>query len=191
MIASISGKITHKADDYLVVEVGGIGYQIFVPRPYPEQVHRGESISLQTHLVVREDSLTLYGFSNQEEVEFFTLLLGVNGVGPRSALEILSTHPPDTIRRAVIHEQGEIFQQVSGIGKKTAQKILLHLEGRVTTQDGLDRFVPASDTNTEVQEALVALGYSILEAQAALQSIPNDAPDDVETRLTIALRYFS
>ncbi|MBS1249448.1 MAG: Holliday junction ATP-dependent DNA helicase RuvA [Chloroflexi bacterium] len=191
MIASIQGKVTLSAEDHLILEVGGIGYQIFVPRPFPEQIRRGEIVSLRTHLVVREDSLTLYGFPTPEEVEIFSQLLGVNGVGPRLAMEILSTHPPETIRRAVIHEQGEIFQQVSGIGKKTAQKIILYLEGRVTVEEGLESFTPPSDVNTEVQEALVALGYSVLEAQAALQTIPSDAPEDVETRLTIALRYFS
>jgi len=134
MIASIQGKITQSAENYLIVDVGGIGYQVFVPRSFPKQVRHGETVFLRTHLVVREDSLTLYGFPQPEEVEIFGLLLGVNGVGPRLALEILSTHSPDTIRRAVVHEQEEIFQQVSGIGKKTAQRILLYLEGRVTTQ---------------------------------------------------------
>ena len=191
MIASIQGKIIHSAEDYLIVEVDGIGYQIFVPRSVPQQARHGESIFLRTHLVVREDSLTLYGFPQPEEVEFFGLLLGVNGVGPRLALEILSTHSPDTIRRAVFREQEEIFQQVSGIGKKTAQRILLYLEGRVTVQEGFESYAPASEANTEVQEALVALGYSVVEAQAALQSIPSDAPDDIEERLMIALQYFS
>ncbi len=191
MIASIRGKVTHSAEDHLIVEVGGIGYQVFVPRPFPDQVRRGEGVFLWTHLVVREDSLTLYGFPQPEEVEIFRLLLGVSGIGPRLALETLSTHSPDAIRRAVVHEQAEIFQQVPGIGKKTSQKILLYLEGRVTAREGFDRFAPASDVNTEVQEALVALGYSVVEAQTALQTIPSDAPEDVETRLTIALRYFS
>ncbi|MEA2007973.1 MAG: Holliday junction branch migration protein RuvA [Chloroflexota bacterium] len=191
MIASIQGKITHIAEDHLVVEVGGIGYQIFVSRPFPNQVRRGENVALRTHLIVREDSLTLYGFPEPEQVDIFALLLGVNGVGPRLALEILSTHSPDTIRRAVVHEQVELFQQVSGIGKKTAQKIILHLEGRVTARGGFEDFAPASEVNTEVQEALVALGYSVVEAQAALQTIPDDAPEDVETRLMIVLQYFS
>lgn len=191
MIASIHGNITQIAEDHLVIEVGGIGYRVFVPRPLPSQIRRGESVALWTHLVVREDALTLYGFSEPEQVEIFELLLGVNGVGPRLALEILSTHPPDTIIRAVVHEQGELFQQVSGIGKKTAQKIILYLEGRVTMRESMEDFAPASEVNTEVQEALVSLGYSVVEAQAALQTLPSDAPEDVETRLMIALQYFS
>jgi len=191
MIASIQGKVTYIAEDYLVVEVGGIGYQVFVPRPFPSQVRPGENVALRTLLVIRADSLTLYGFPEPEQVGIFELLLGVNGVGPRLALEILSTHSPDTIRRAIIHEQGELFQQVAGVGKKTAQKIILHLEGRVTAREGFDDFAPASEVNAEVQEALAALGYSIVEAQAALQTIPNDAPENVETRLMIALQYFS
>ena len=190
MIANIHGNILYRGDDYLIVDLGGIGYKVFVPRPYLEKTKLGEKISLRTHLVVREDSLTLYGFPESESVELFALLLGVSGVGPRLGLEILSTHTVDTIRRAVIHEQAEIFQQVSGIGKKTAQKILLYLEGRVTIREELEGFAPVSDVNTEVQEALVALGYSVVEAQTALQTIPDDTPEDVETRLMIALQYF-
>jgi len=191
MIASIQGKILFSGDDNLVVEVGGIGYLVYVPYVLTTTLRRGEKTSLFTHLVVREDSLTLFGFQDQEEVFLFQELIKVNGVGPRLALETLSTHSPDVIKRAVVNKQEEIFSQVSGIGKKTAQKILLYLEDRFPIDDG---FVISSETagiNAEVQEALISLGYSVLEAQAALQVIPEDVPLDLETRLTIALRYFS
>lgn len=191
MIASIQGKILFSGDDNLVVEVGGIGYLVYVPYILTTTLRRGEKVSLFTHLVVREDSLTLFGFQDQEEVFLFQELIKVNGVGPRLALETLSTHSPDVIKRAVVNKQEEIFSQVSGIGKKTAQKILLSLEDRIPIDDG---FVISSETagiNAEVQEALISLGYSILEAQAALQVIPDDVPLDLETRLTYALRYFS
>ncbi len=191
MIASIQGKILFSGDDNLVVEVGGIGYLVYVPDILTTTLRRGEKVSLFTHLVVREDSLTLFGFQDQEEVFLFKELIKVNGVGPRLALETLSTHSPDVIKRAVVYKQEEIFSQVSGIGKKTAQKILLSLEDRIPIDDG---FVISSETagiNAEVQEALISLGYSVLEAQAALQVIPDDVPLDLETRLTIALRYFS
>lgn len=191
MISSIRGKITRKGSDFLVLEVGGIGYQVFVPHPYSSQVRTGETATLFTHLVVREDSLTLYGFPQGDQVEMFDLLIGVNGVGPRLALETLSTHSPEVIRRAVVRKQDGVFSQVSGIGSKTAQKIILYLEDRVVIAGEEEPVGEMSDTNTEVQEALVALGYSVVEAQTALQTIPEDAPDDVEERLTIALRYFS
>lgn len=191
MIASIQGIILFSGDDNLVVDVGGIGYLVYVTDILTTTLRRGEKISLFTHLVVREDSLTLFGFQDQEEVFLFKELIKVNGVGPRLALETLSTHLPDVIKRAVVNKQEEIFSQVSGIGKKTAQKILLSLEDRIPHEDGFVISPETAGINGEVQEALISLGYSVLEAQAALQVIPDDVPLDLETRLTIALRYFS
>ena len=191
MIASIQGIILFSGDDNLVVDVGGIGYLVYVTDILTTTLRRGEKVSLFTHLVVREDSLTLFGFQDQEEVFLFKELIKVNGVGPRLALETLSTHLPDVIKRAVVNKQEEIFSQVSGIGKKTAQKILLSLEDRIPLEDGFVISPESAGINGEVQEALISLGYSVLEAQAALQVIPDDVPLDLETRLTIALRYFS
>ncbi|MEJ2709329.1 MAG: Holliday junction ATP-dependent DNA helicase RuvA, partial [Anaerolineales bacterium] len=135
--------------------------------------------------------LTLYGFETREAREIYVLLLTVNGVGPRLALAILSVLSPDAIRRAVFHEQAEVFSRVPGIGKKTSQKILLHLQDKVTADIGLEPVSRVSEVDTEVLDALTALGYSVVEAQAALQSIPRDTPQDVEARLRAALQYFS
>jgi Holliday junction DNA helicase RuvA len=190
MIASLSGEIIDIGENSLVVRVGGIGLRVFVPVLLTKQAQVGGYISLHTHLVVREDSLTLYGFPSVEEEHFFNLLLGVNGIGPRHALAAISTLSVDAIRRAVLSEQPEIFSRVPGIGKKGAQKIILHLQGRVGETSPLATS-PSIDVDTEVLEALTGLGYSVVEAQAALQSIPRDAPLDVEERLRIALRYFA
>ena len=191
MIASIQGQVIQIGEDNLIVEVGGIGYLVYVTEFLVQSQRRGEAVSLLTHLVVREDSLTLFGFQEQEEVSLFQELIKVNGVGPRLALETLSTHNPDVIKRAVLNKQEEIFAQVSGIGKKTAQKILLTLEDRISFTDAILISPETAGINAEVQQALVTLGYSVLEAQAALQTLPDDAPMDLETRLTIALRFFS
>jgi Holliday junction DNA helicase RuvA len=191
MIASINGRIIDLPPDSLVLEVGGVGLQVFVPSHLRVDLRVGEHIQLYTYLVVRQDSLTLYGFSTAEEREFFTLLIGVNGVGPRLALAGLSTLNPDTIRRAVFTEQAEVFSRIPGIGKKTAQKILLHLQDKVKAVEGFEPVAAMDDTDTQVLEALISLGYSVVEAQAALQAIPKDAPDDVETRIRLALGYFS
>lgn len=188
MIANLEGTVLSAGDDYLVVGVGGIGIRVFVPKALAGQTREGERIFLYTQLIVREDSLTLYGFETQEEVEFFDLLLGVNGIGPRTALAVLSTLSVEAVRRAVLSEQGDIFARVPGVGKKTGQKIVLHLQGKVGRGAEL---LPIVDADTEVLDALTALGYSVVEAQAALQSIPRDAPKDVETRLRLALQYFS
>jgi Holliday junction DNA helicase RuvA len=191
MIASIQGQVIQIGEDNLIVEVGGIGYLVYVTEFLVQSQRRGETVSLFTHLVVREDSLTLFGFQEQEEVSLFQELIKVNGVGPRLALETLSTHNPNVIKRAVLNKQEEIFSQVSGIGKKTAQKILLTLEDRISFTDEMVMSPETAGLNGEVQQALVTLGYSVLEAQAALQNLPEDAPLDLETRLTIALRFFS
>ena len=191
MIASLNGRVADKGLDYAIVEVGGVGFQVFVPSPFVDGLRVGEKVFFHTHLVVREDALTLYGFETTEEREFFTLLIGVSGVGPRLALATLSTLNPDAIRRAVFAEQSEIFSRVPGIGKKSAQKILLHLQDRIKAVDGLAPVATMDDADTQVFEALVALGYSVVEAQAAMQTIPRDAPDDVETRIRLALQYFS
>ncbi len=191
MIASIQGQVIQIGEDNLVVEVGGIGYLVYVTEFLVQSQRRGETVSLFTHLVVREDSLTLFGFQEQEEVSLFQELIKVNGVGPRLALETLSTHNPDVIKRAVLNKQEEIFAQVSGIGRKTAQKILLTLEDRISFTDAMVISPETAGINAEVQQALVTLGYSVLEAQAALQNLPEDAPLDLETRLKIALRFFS
>jgi Holliday junction DNA helicase RuvA len=191
MISSLNGRVSDKGTDYAVIEVGGLGYQVYIPSPHLEELRIGESVFLSTYLVVREDSLTLYGFANSEEREYFNLLMGVSGVGPRLALVTLSTLNPDAIRRAVFSEQPEIFTRVPGIGKKSAQKIALHLQDRIKVVDGLEPISRLDDSDTQVLEALVALGYSVVEAQAALQSIPRDTPDDVEVRIRVALQYFS
>jgi Holliday junction DNA helicase RuvA len=135
--------------------------------------------------------LALYGFETSDARELFTLLLSVDGIGPRLALAVLSTLNPETIRRAVFNEQAEVFNRVPGVGKKTAQKILLSLQDRITGVEGLAPLAAMSDADSEALSALIGLGYSVVEAQAALQSIPRDAPPDVETRLRLALQYFS
>jgi holliday junction DNA helicase RuvA len=190
MIASLNGEVLTADNESLVVSVGGIGLRVFVTPAVRNQFRSGERIQLHTHLVVREDSLTLYGFETVEERNFFLLLLGVNGVGPRMALGILAILSVDAVRRAVQNEQPEIFGRVPGVGKKTGQKIVLHLQGKFgegLVFDGL----PVTDVDTEVLEALTALGYSVVEAQAAIQAVPRDTPQDVETRLRAALQYFS
>lgn len=174
-----------------MVRLGGLGVRVYVPTPVRSRCKVSDTINLHTHLVVREDALTLFGFDSADEREFFVLLLGVNGVGPRIALAVLSVLTTDSIRRAVVNEQSEVFSRVPGVGKKTAQKILLHLQGRVGGESPLEAVSSLSQVETEVLEALTGLGYSIVEAQTALQAIPKDTPPDVETRLRLALQYFT
>lgn len=191
MIANLNGKVLEIDADSLVLGIGGVGLLVYAPAQTRESLKPGDVVSFYTYLVVREDALTLYGFENKEERNFFELLIAVNGVGPRLALATLSTLSTDVIRRAVFQEQPEVFNRVPGIGKKTGQKILLHLQDRIPALSDVEMAATISDIDTEIISALTALGYSVVEAQAALQSVPRDAPDDIEARLRLALRYFS
>ena len=192
MIASIQGKIIQKGLDNIVINLNGIGIQVFVTKETCETANAGEVKFLHCQLIVREEALTLFGFESDIEKEYFNLLLGVNGVGTRLALSIISTLSIDAINRAVSAEQFEVFSRVSGVGKKTAQKIAIHLQGKINADAGIiGQKSSYQDVDLEVLEALTSLGYSVVEAQSALQFIPKDAPKDIEARLRIALQYFS
>jgi holliday junction DNA helicase RuvA len=191
MIASINGKLLFTLPDGVVVDAGGVGYLIHIPTPLKDELHTGDIVFLYTYQIVRQDLIALYGFDTLESREFFHLLIGVDGVGPKMALNILSVMNPDAIRRAIFNEQADLFTRVSGVGKRTAQKIVLHLQDKVTRVEGFISDKGYSDVDTEVLAALTALGYSVVESQAALQSIAKDAPEAVEDRLRLALQYFS
>ena len=191
MIATLRGEITQIEDTAAIVEIGGVGLRVFVPKPLRERMKTGEAIFLFTQLIVREDDWKLYGFETQADRELFTVLLGVDGVGPRTALAVLSTLNLDTIQRAVFSEEPDLLSRVPGVGKKTAQKIILYLHDRLKPISGLEKLASMSDSDSEVLAALTALGYSVVEAQTATQSIPKDAPDDVEERLRLALQQFT
>jgi len=191
MISSIRGIVATTTQDLVVIEVGGVGVEMFASRIALEQCHEGEEATLQTRLIVREDALTLFGFSSLQERELFDTLIKINGVGPKMALSILSTLSLDNLRNAVASERTELLTRVPGVGKKTAQKIMLELKDKLPV--GLDA-VPSGgfeDINSDVMDALVALGFSVVEAQTAIQSLPQDAPPDTEERVRLALQYIS
>jgi Holliday junction DNA helicase RuvA len=189
MIASVSGAVTHIGDNHLVVNVGGVGLRIFVPRNVLEDVGGlGRGITLQTHLVVRETELALYGFSDEEDRSLFELLLGVSGVGPRVALSILSTLSPELFKSAIMREEPAVLQRVPGIGKKTAERILFQLRDRMDVAVSVTGMTLVSDVDADVIELLTGLGFSIVEAQTALQNVPREATG-VDERLQMALQY--
>jgi holliday junction DNA helicase RuvA len=190
MIATLRGEITQIEDNAAIIETGGIGMRVQVPKPLRETLKTGEVIFLFTHLVVREDDWKLFGFASQADRELFTTLLGVDGVGPRTALAVLSTVNLETVQRAVFTDDPDLLGRVPGVGKKTAQKIILHLKDRLKPLSGLEKMAALSDSDSEVLAALTSLGYSVVEAQMAIQSIPKDAPDDIEERLRRALQQF-
>lgn len=191
MISSLSGRVTQIDDLSLTLEIGGVGLKIFAPASVLGGAQQGQALSLHTYLIVRENELSLYGFPASEGRQLFALLLGVNGVGPRLALAILSTLSVDVIRGAVSGGQNAVLSQVPGVGTKTAQKIVLHLADRIGPVDGAAMLGGLRAGDSELIEALMGLGYSVVEAQAALQSLPKDLPNELEERLKLALAYFS
>ena len=187
MITTLEGHLSSKAADHVVVTIGGIGIEVFAPFSTIEKLH-SERVFLYTRLVVREDSLTLYGFASAGERELFDSVLKISGIGPKLALSILSTLSVDNIRSAVINDRPEIISRVPGIGKKTAQKVVLELQDKFPA--GLDSLPMAAedDSTAAVMDALTSLGYSVVEAQAAIQSLPRDAPESLEDRVRMALQ---
>ncbi|MYD11326.1 MAG: Holliday junction branch migration protein RuvA [Chloroflexi bacterium] len=187
MITTLEGNLVAKSADHVVVSLGGVGLEVYAPFTTIEKL-QSERVFLYTRLVVREESLTLYGFATAGEREVFDAVLKISGIGPKLAVAILSTLSVDNLRSAVVNDRPEIINRVPGIGKKTAQKIVLELQDKIA--GGLDSLPLAAedDDSGVLLDALTGLGYSVVEAQAAIQSIPLGAPDDVEERVRIALQ---
>ncbi|NJN84409.1 MAG: Holliday junction branch migration protein RuvA [Caldilineaceae bacterium] len=195
MIRLIRGTVVARAKESLIIEVGAagsaMGLKIFAPEPTLATHQPGSSLLLHTYLQVREDALTLFGFETEEELDLFELLLGVNGVGPKVALSILNTLSPDAMRLALANEEPAIIARAPGVGKRTAQKIVLDLKDKVKPVGGdLAALSQMTEIDSEVIEALIALGYSVVEAQRAVQQLPKDAVG-VEERLRLALSQFN
>jgi Holliday junction DNA helicase RuvA len=194
MIASIRGILLATGLDYAVIETGGVGFQIFAPRPVLGALGAfGDSVQLYTHLQVREDALTLYGFATTEQRQLFEILLSVSGVGPKVALSLLSSGPTDELRAAIGGGDIARLSRVPGIGKKTAERLVLELKGKIDMR-GLPTVAAATPAaaaaNAELAEMLGSLGFSSAEANAAIGALPADAPSSLEERLRLALRYF-
>ncbi|MCB2210022.1 Holliday junction branch migration protein RuvA [bacterium] len=190
MIATITGEITQVLEGQIVLSVSGIGWLLSVTEETCQACRTGKTKAFHTYLVVREDNLALYGFETAEERDLFVHLIGVTGVGPKIALASLSTLSPKSVRQAIAGDQPEIFVRVPGIGKKTAQKIILDLQGKVEPLEPLEAISRLDEVDTEVIEALTALGYSVVEAQAAVQSMGKNEGENAEERLRKALQFF-
>jgi len=172
MIARIEGIIVHIGEKFIVVDVSGVGYKLSITPENLTSSILGEHVSFWVHMAVRENSIDLYGFKKINEMSFFELLLDVSGIGPRSALSILGIAPIDTLKRAIATGDTGYLNKVSGIGKKTAEKIIIEL------RDKLKDFKNEGDTpsllrdESDILEALKSLGYSQNEARDALKQVP-------------------
>lgn len=195
MIASLTGTVISRAHGVLVLEVNGVGYRLFVPADTSASATVGDETSLHTHLVVREDSLTLYGFESEESLGVFETLLSVNGVGPKSALAVISSTSVHDIIAAVRAENAKVFQAVSGIGPKTAKLMLVSLAGKF---DHLQLAETAAESgasgdlnalHAQVIQGLIGLGWPEKDsAEAVNDAVQSGVGDDAQMLLRAALK---
>lgn len=179
MIGSIKGKIVLKTEKFLIVETGGVGYKVNVsPDTLSKAKKVGDEIFLWIHTHVREDALDLYGFLDQKELDFFEMLINVSGIGPRSALAILGIASIETLRKAIGTGDTSYLTKISGIGRKTAEKIVIELRDKIGEEKG------GSSLQVELDalEALKSLGYSQAEARDALKKVSPDTNTNTKIR---------
>jgi len=174
MIGKISGKVVHKDLNFIILDASGVGYKIFVPPDTLAKVIASKEgrVSLWTHLAVRENALDLYGFSDKKELDFFEMLIGISGIGPKSALAILGIASVDIIRSAVSSGDTTYLTKVSGIGRKNAEKIVLELKDKLSKDDGFDSLNLGEES--DVVETLKTLGYKPNEIREALKNVPKE-----------------
>lgn len=186
MIYSLKGAVTHVAESFLVVEVAGVGFKVAVPARTLGKAVVGSEVALFSHLHVREDALDLYGFLSEQELKFFELLIGVSGVGPRSALAILDVADLRDIAAAIKEGRPELLSRASGIGRKTAERVIVELKSKVEVAES-DAVVRRMESDSDLVETLTNLGYRREEARAAIEKISKDT-HGLEPRLKEALK---
>lgn len=199
MIGYIKGTVAELSADRLILENGGIGYEIFVPASVLDAgIRQGQELKVYTYLHVREDALKLFGFQSRDELQTYRLLLGVSGIGPKAAIGILSAMSVDTLRFAVLSDDAAAIAKAPGIGKKTAQKLILELKDKFSLEEAFEKKLAANqqdaaepvseDAASEAVQALVALGYSGTEALQAVRKVEGAADMDTEAVLKAALK---
>jgi holliday junction DNA helicase RuvA len=201
MIAAVRGKLEWMGPDSILIDISGVSLRLFVPAAILDELGPiGGEIKLYTHLYVREDQLTLYGFRNPEQLALFNLLLGVAGVGPRAALNVLSNASTEAVQLAIARSDADFLKKVPGIGAKTASRIILELKGKLVettpatrASAGKQALGQASPEKTlerlRITEALSGLGYSSAEIQGALAALPQAENLSLEEQVLAALRY--
>ena len=202
MYSYIKGTLTELLEDAIVVENQGIGYRILVSgQVFDVLPSIGEEIKVYTYTYVREDQLALFGFLTRDDLSVFQLLIGVSGIGPKGALGVLSAMSADDLRFAVLGDDAKAIERVPGIGKKTAQRLLIELKDKFSLEETFEHAssVPAEnqettgkgDLRSEAIMALTALGYGAQEATKAVRSVPQELQTDVETILKEALKQMA
>ncbi len=199
MIGSLKGKVDYLASDYCILETtGGVGYRVFMPSAHLAQLAQGNDVKVRVHTAVREDAIVLYGFLSQEYYDLFELLLTISGVGPKMALGILSAVKPEAFYLAVQSRDMKVLTKLPGIGKKTAERMLLELKDKVggITGEASNDFVSTAASGGsgaigEAIEGLASMGYTNSEIMPVLKQIPDVDKLDVANIMKQALRLFA
>jgi holliday junction DNA helicase RuvA len=190
MIASVRGEVLVRRPDHVVIESGGVGYRLAVSAETLKAVPaRGKQATLHAHLVARDDSLQLYGFASEEERDLFLHLISVSGIGPKVAIAVLSGGTPRELLRAIAAGDGKRFQAVPGVGKRTAERVIVELREKVTgeLEEGVQALADGeeADSRTLARDGLMHLGYTITEAEKLLADAEGDSPEEM---ISAALR---
>ena len=196
MIAFVHGMAVDMTESSVVVEAGGIGYEIYMTGADLSEIRMGEDVKVHTYFSVREDAMKLYGFRDKDDLQMFKLLLGVNGVGPKAALGVLAGITADELRFAILSDDVKTLSKAPGIGKKTAQKLILELKDKLDLEDAFEKKLlheheaeeTLPDARGEAVEALTALGYSPADALRAVQKVEPGDDMDTEAILKAALK---
>jgi holliday junction DNA helicase RuvA len=177
VISRLRGKAVAWDADGLVLDVNGVGYRLFATPAAVKKADGADEVVIETHLHVREDAMQLFGFADADERELFEQLLSVSGVGPKVALAIVSGYSPAELRRAIVREDDALFQSIPGIGKKTAQRVVLELKEKIAPLAAVEApHLGPGDGHTVARDALVELGYSAAEAEQRLAAVDPDLP---------------
>ena len=192
MIASLHGTLESLGSDWAIININGVGLQVYMPTSTLSTLGAtGKEAHLHTHLVLREDSITLYGFAATEEVELFQILIGVSGLGPRLALAVLSTMSVEQASLAIATGSVDLLTVIPGIGKKMAERLIVELKDKIGVGLIAAPSAQLAPENNNVLAALTSLGYSISEATRAVATLPLSSDLDLEEKVKLALQYFS
>lgn len=190
MIASLHGKLEAINSDGAIINVNGIGFQVFMPTSTLNTLGRpGEEVAVHTHFHLREDNASLYGFATEDELRLFQILISVSGLGPKLALAMLSTMSVEQLVMAIVTSSTELLSRIPGIGKKMAERLTLELKGKLGTDWITAPTAQLADENTEVLAALASLGYSVTEASKAVATLSHNQSLSIEEKVTLALQY--
>jgi len=177
MIAYLRGKILKKGQVFVILDIGGVGYQIFVNPPLYAEINVGEEKEFYIHQHIKDDAHDLYGFKNFSELEFFKLLISISGVGPKSALGVLAAADVSDIKASITQGDPTLLNKVSGIGVKTAERIVLELKNKIPHLSLSSKHVGSVHANSDEIDALIALGYSLQQARSALSQVDKNITD--------------